>query len=151
MSGGGEQKGASVAVAARFFGKYEHALDAKGRLILPARLRVHFDRPGFLAPHLEGCLALWRDEEFQEEIAVRLGLAEQSTATRNEVREWSSNVFEAEIDRQGRMAIPTDLRDYAQLGQEVLVIGMINRVELWAPEIWAHRDRERAPSSGHGG
>jgi MraZ protein len=140
-----------VAVAARFFGRYEHALDAKGRLILPAKLRAHFDRPGYLAPHLEGCLALWRDEEFQEEINVRLALAEEGPAQRNEVREWSSKVFEAEIDRQGRMAIPTDLRDYAALGQEVLVVGMINRVELWAPEVWALRVHETTPSSGNSG
>jgi MraZ protein len=125
-----------VALGARFFGKYEHALDAKGRLILPARLRGNFDRPGYLAPHLEGCLALWRSEEFDEEIATRLALAEGSVAERNAVREWSSAVFEVEIDRQGRMAIPTDLRDYAALRQEVLVVGMINRVELWSPERW---------------
>jgi MraZ protein len=126
-----------VALGAKFFGKYEHALDAKGRLILPARLRGSFDRPGYLAPHLEGCLALWRSEEFDEEIATRLALAEGSTAERNAVREWSSAVFEVEIDRQGRMAIPTDLRDYAALRQEVLVVGMINRVELWSPERWS--------------
>ena len=142
----GERKEASVALGARFFGRYEHALDAKGRVILPARLRVHFDRPGYLAPHLEGCLALWRVEEFEEEIATRLAQADTDAASRNEVREWSSAVFEVEIDRQGRMAVPSDLREYARLRQEVLVVGMINRVEFWAPEVWASKERITSPA-----
>ncbi|MCU1489364.1 MAG: MraZ protein [Acidimicrobiaceae bacterium] len=129
-----------MALGARFFGRYEHALDAKGRLILPAKLRGHFDRPGFLTPHLEGCLALWTEAEFEKEIEVRLSAAEGDPAARNEVREWSAAVFEAEIDRQGRMAVPPHLRAYAGLQQEVLVVGMINRVELWAPPAWESKE-----------
>jgi MraZ protein len=134
-------------LGARFFGRYEHSLDAKGRLILPAKLRTHFSQPGFLAPHLEGCLALWTDAEFEKEIEIRLRLADDNPATRNEVREWSAAVFEAEIDRQGRMAIPTHLRSHAELTQEVLVIGMINRVELWSPPRWASKERAEPASS----
>ena len=134
-------KGAhALSLGARFFGKYEHSLDAKGRLILPAKLRVHFDRPGFLTPHFEGCLALWRVEEFDAEIEIRLAEAGGDARTRNSVRDWSANVFEVEIDRQGRMAIPAELREYAQLQQEVLVTGMINRVELWSPQVFATKN-----------
>src|ERR1700722_5771510 len=115
------------------FGSYEHSLDVKGRVILPARLRVHFAQPGFLTPHLEGCLALWRSDEFDSEVAARLAMAETDVVARNEVRQWSSDVFEADIDKQGRMLVPPNLRNYADLGleQPVLIIGMINRVELW--------------------
>ena len=125
-----------MSVATRFFGRYDHALDAKGRVILPAKLRVHFTQPGFLTRHLEGCLALWTSEEFDKEVELRLEAAEQDVVERNKVREWSASVYEAEIDRQGRMAIPANLRDYAGLHQEVVVIGMINRVELWSPARW---------------
>lgn len=128
-----------MALGARFFGRYEHALDAKGRIILPAKLRGPFDQHGFLTPHLEGCLALWTDEEFDKEVAVRLEQAEGDTAARNGVRDWSAAVFEAEIDKQGRMPIPPHLRAYAGLEQEVLVVGMINRVELWSPSAWEGR------------
>lgn len=127
-------------LGAKFFGRYEHSLDAKGRVILPAKLRVHFAQPGFLAPHLEGCLALWTVEEFDKEVAVRLAQAEGDPRSRNAVRDWASAVFEAEIDRQGRMPIPAHLRSYASLEQEVLVVGMINRVELWSPRSWAAKD-----------
>jgi MraZ protein len=136
-----------VALGARFFGRYEHSLDAKGRLILPAKLRVHFTQPGFLTPHLEGCLALWTVEEFEKEIAIRLAQADEGMRSRNDVRDWSAAVFEAEIDRQGRMPIPTHLRQYAGLGPEVLVIGMINRVELWSPAAWEAKEVGDGPTA----
>ena len=80
---------------ARFFGSYEHSLDIKGRLILPARLRVHFTQPGFLTPHLEGCLALWRSEDFDREVDVRLAAAEvRPGISGTGSRDWAANVFE---------------------------------------------------------
>lgn len=136
-----------MTLGTRFFGKYEHALDAKGRVILPAKLRSHFSEPGFLTRHLEGCLALWTSEEFEKEIEVRLAQAEGDPVARNAVREWSAAVFEAEIDRQGRMPVPAHLRSYAGLEQEVLVVGMINRVELWAPAAWGAKQLDGAASS----
>jgi MraZ protein len=134
-----------VALGARFFGRYEHSLDNKGRVILPAKLRVHFPQPGYLTPHLEGCLALWTNEEFEKEVEARLTQADADAVERNRVRDWSAAVFEAEIDRQGRMPIPANLRSYAGLEQEVFIIGMINRVELWAPGAWDAKQIDGAP------
>jgi MraZ protein len=139
-----------VALGARFFGRYEHSLDSKGRLILPAKLRVHFSQPGFLTPHLEGCLALWTSDEFEKEIEVRLAQAEGDPVERNRVRDWSAAVFEAEIDRQGRMPVPAHLRAYAGLEQEVLVVGMINRVELWAPRAWEAKQLDDVAAAAEG-
>lgn len=127
-------------LAGKFFGSYEHSLDAKGRVILPAKLRVHFSEPGYLTPHLEQCLALWTVDEFTKEVALQLARADEGVTRRNAVRDWSAAVFEAEIDRQGRMAIPAHLRSYAALDQEVLVVGMINRVELWSPRLWSEKE-----------
>lgn len=132
-------------LGARFFGRYEHTLDAKGRLILPAKLRGPFGQLGYLAPHLEGCLALWTADEFESEVTSRLESAALDPVSRNRVREWSAAVFEAEIDRQGRMPVPANLRAYACLEQEVLVIGMINRVELWSPAVWVEKQLEESP------
>jgi MraZ protein len=103
-------------------------------------LRAHFSQPGFLTRHLEGCLGLWTNEEFDKEVELRLEDAEHDALARNRVREWSAAVFEAEIDRQGRIAIPAHLRSYAHLEQEVVIIGMINRVEFWSPEQWAEKE-----------
>jgi MraZ protein len=133
-----------VVLGSRFFGSYEHSLDAKGRLILPAKLRGPFVAGGFLSPHLEGCLGLWPAEAFEKEIEKRLAQAAGDAVERNEVREWAAAVFEADIDRQGRMVVPAHLRAYAGLEDEVLVIGMIDRVELWSPSAWASKAR-RSP------
>lgn len=129
-----------MSLGSRFFGRYEHALDLKGRVILPAKLRLHFSRPGYLTTHFEGCLALWTEEEFEREVEIRQDQSDANPVSRNLVREWSSAVFEVEVDRQGRMPIPANLRSYAGLEQEVLIIGMINRVELWSPSRWSLKD-----------
>jgi len=150
--GGDHEKGTcGLSLGARFFGRYEHTLDAKGRVILPAKLRVHFPQGGFLTPHLEGCLGLWTSEEFEQEIALRLTQAEGDPISRNEVRDWSAAVFEAEIDRQGRMAVPSHLRSYATLEGDVLIIGMINRVELWSPTAWSARELGAGADPGASG
>jgi len=103
-------------------------------------MRLHFSRPGYLTTHLEGCLALWTAEEFELEVETRQEQSDSDAISRNIVREWASAVFEVEVDRQGRMQIPVNLRSYAGLEQEVLIIGMINRVELWSPSKWARKD-----------
>ncbi|HUY07534.1 MAG TPA: division/cell wall cluster transcriptional repressor MraZ [Acidimicrobiales bacterium] len=142
-----EERAPSLSLGSRFFGRYEHALDLKGRVILPAKLRVHFSRPGYLTSHLEGCLALWTAEEFEREVEIRQAQSDADPVSRNVVREWASAVFEVEVDRQGRMPIPANLRSLAELEHEVLIIGMINRVELWSPLRWEEKDLGEARSS----
>jgi MraZ protein len=129
-----------LSLGSRFFGRYEHALDLKGRVILPAKLRVHFSRPGYLTSHLEGCLALWTADEFEHEVEIRQAQSDADPISRNIVREWASAVSEVEVDRQGRMPIPGNLRAVAGLEHEVLIIGMLNRVEIWSPERWSAKD-----------
>jgi MraZ protein len=120
-------------------GRYEHSLDIKGRVILPAKFRSHFEKGGYLAQQSEGCLALWTPGEFDRQMAVMLERAGESRANRNRARLWAASSHEVEIDRQGRMAIPAHLREFAGLDSEVLVHGAIDRVELWNPSLWAER------------
>jgi MraZ protein len=126
-------------VVARFFGRFEHSLDAKGRLILPAKFRVDFDDGGFLTQNVDGCLALWPPDAFEAQMTSMLERAAVGRADRNLVRIWASNSHEVEVDRQGRLAIPTRLRDFASLTAEVLVNGAIDRVELWDPARWEEK------------
>jgi len=124
---------------ARFYGRYEHSLDGKGRVILPARFRGPFEHGGFLSANQDGCLALWTPAQFDLQSDEWLGRSGSSRDGRNLARVWSSASHELDIDRQGRMAIPLQLREWAHLEGEVLIVGVINRVELWNPAAWAEK------------
>jgi MraZ protein len=124
---------------ARFYGQYEHSLDDKGRVILPARFRGPFEHGGFLTANQDGCLALWTPDEFEVQSQVWLERSASGKDDRNMARMWASMSHELDIDRQGRMAIPPQLREFANLEGEVLVVGSIDRVELWNGTAWAEK------------
>jgi MraZ protein len=124
---------------ARFFGRFEHGLDAKGRVILPAKFRVHFEHGGYLTQYHDGCLALWTPDEFEKRMVEMQTSATEGPNERNLARVWASGSSEVEIDRQGRMPIPGHLREFAGLDGDVLVHGVIDRVELWNPAVWDQR------------
>jgi MraZ protein len=125
-------------VAPKFFGRYEHSLDSKGRVILPARFRPDFDATVFVTAHSERCLALWTPAEFQVKFDEALARQGRSTEDRNFARMWSATSSEEKIDAQGRVMIPPKLRTYANLEVDspVLVTGSLDRIELWNPEDW---------------
>ncbi|MHB1852141.1 MAG: division/cell wall cluster transcriptional repressor MraZ [Acidimicrobiales bacterium] len=124
---------------AAFVGRYEHSLDSKGRVILPAKFRADFERGGYLTEHREGCLALWTPGEFQRQLQALQEEAAKGRTARNRARLWAASSHEVEIDRQGRMAIPAHLRGFASLEGDVLVHGAIDRIELWNPALWEER------------
>ena len=123
----------------RFYGRYEHSLDPKGRVILPAKFRVHFELGGYLTQYHQGCLALWTPEEFEVQSAALEAAQALGPAERNLARVWAAGTQEVEVDRQGRVAIAPPLRAFAQLDGGVLVMGAINRIEMWSPERWSEK------------
>ena len=128
-------------MAARFFGRYEHSLDLKGRIILPARFRADFGPQAFITQYLERCLALWPTDEFEKQMAEQERQQELGQTERNLARFWAAGTSEVDIDRQGRLIIPGHLRDFARLDGAVLVLGALNRVELWDPAAWDRKVR----------
>ena len=126
---------------ARFFGRYEHSLDAKGRVILPAKFRAPFEHGGYLTNYSERCLALWTPEDFEAQMEQMEAQQDLGRDERNLARLWAAGTSEVDIDRQGRMAIPPYLRDFARLSGDVLVVGLMNRVELWNPAEWDNKVR----------
>ncbi|HEY3943329.1 MAG TPA: division/cell wall cluster transcriptional repressor MraZ [Acidimicrobiales bacterium] len=126
---------------AGFVGRYEHSLDTKGRVILPAKYRAAFEHGGYLTENQEGCLALWTPGEFERQMQAIHERSSEGRAQRNRARLWASTSHEVEIDRQGRMPIPLHLREFAALEGDVLVHGAIDRVELWSPTTWEERVR----------
>ncbi len=123
-----------------FVGQFQHSLDVKSRLILPAKFRTEFERGGHLSPNTEGCIALWTPGEFARQSEERL---EQSRAggalERQQVRYWAANSSDVEFDKQGRFALPLAIRDYGRLVGDVLVVGALDHVELWNPVTYAEQ------------
>ncbi len=124
-------------MAGRFFGRHEHSLDAKGRLILPARMRAHFEIQIYASQYFDRCLALWTPDQFELRLAGLQKVQHRGREERNAARVWTSGMAELELDRQGRIAIPSHLRDYALLESGVLVIGALDHIELWNPTEFA--------------
>lgn len=124
---------------APFVGRFEHTIDDKGRVTLPAKFRMPFEHGGYLTQGIDGCLALWTPEQFEAHAAVMQERAAQSQADRNLVRLWASGSTDLVVDRQGRISIPGRLRSFAGLTDDVLVLGTIDRVELWDPGRWEQK------------
>ncbi len=117
-----------------FVGQFQHSLDAKGRLILPVRFRPEFEHGGHLSPNTEGCVALWTPAEFARQTEERLAQSRQGAAhERQQVRFWAANSSDVEFDRQGRFALPSVIREYGGLRDDVLIVGALDHVELWNP------------------
>jgi MraZ protein len=119
-----------------FIGRHEHSLDAKGRIILPARFRSNFDTAAFVSKYTEGCLALFPPDAFEQKLGEMAAIQDRSPADRAMVRAWASGSMEVELDKQGRVAIPGYLREYAHLDNAVLIQGAISHIELWDPGVW---------------
>lgn len=118
-----------------FSGQYDHSLDSKGRLIIPAKFRPLLEEGCFLTRGLDGCLFLfplgvWK--ELRQKI-------QQLPLTNPVARAFSRLIFsgeECQLDRQGRILIPNHLREFAQLKDKVVVVGLGNRVEIWSEQGW---------------
>jgi len=124
---------------ARFFGTYEHSLDSKGRVILPSRFRGPFEHGGYLTQYRDGCLALWTPDGFERQMEDMQQRAASGKNDRNMARFWASATQDLEVDRQGRMALPSRMREYAGLESDVVIVGVIDRVELWDPTRWEEK------------
>ncbi len=123
----------------RFVGRYEHSLDTKGRLVLPARLRTPFEGlGGYLAKGQEGCLALWPHEGYEERLILLEARADATEDVRDRARVRLFAAAEHVVpDLQGRIAVAQYLQGWAGLDPtRVLVRGANRIVELWNVARW---------------
>jgi len=121
----------------QFLGTYSPRLDDKGRLFLPAKFRAELAEGLVIARGQDRCLYVWTPEEFAR-IADAARAAPSSVGeVRRHIRLLSSNASNEVPDRQGRITVSKDLRDYAGLDRDCAVIGAISRVEIWDAVRWA--------------
>ena len=117
-------------------GEYEHSLDAKGRLIMPAKIREDIGEKFIITKGLDGCLFGFSQNEWDnfEEKLKTLPLTNKNA--RDFVRFFLSGAIECEIDKQGRFLIASNLREYSNLEKEAVIIGVGTRIEIWNKEKW---------------
>ncbi len=119
-----------------FMGEYQHSVDAKGRLIVPAKFREELGECFVVTKGLDKCLFVYPQSEWKifEEKLKQLPLT--SADARKFVRYFFSGAIECELDAQGRIMIPSNLREYALLKKDIVSIGVNNRVEIWDKLNW---------------
>jgi MraZ protein len=118
-------------------GEYEHTLDDKNRLTLPAKFRDAFADGVVVTRGMDGCLFVFTPADWERFVAVRLeGLDPLSREARQLSRFMFAGASETELDRQGRVMIPPPLIQHAKLGKDVVVAGVRDHVEIWDRAAW---------------
>jgi MraZ protein len=118
-------------------GTYEHTIDDKNRLTLPAKFRESFAAGVVVTRGFDRCLQAYRGEDWVRLVESRLAALDPlRPETRKLQRFLFSGASEADIDRQGRVTIPPQLLRHAQLGREVVIAGMRDHLEIWDLEAW---------------
>lgn len=123
-----------------FYGEYEHTLDRKGRLIIPAKFREVFKEnyieKFYVTRGLDTCLFVFTEEEWRLQEQKFKALSFTKSQSRRFNRLYFSGACELTCDKQGRILLPQYLKTFAGIQREVMVVGISNRIEIWSKEGW---------------
>ena len=123
-----------------FYGEYKHSLDAKDRVIIPAKFREIFKEnyveKFFVTRGLDRCLFVFAEEEWKAQEKKFRDFSFTRQESRKFNRLYFSGASEVVCDKQGRILIPSYLKEYAEIKQDVVIIGVSDRIEIWSIEKW---------------
>lgn len=117
-----------------FMGEYSHSIDAKGRLIVPSKFREQLGNEFVVTKGLDGCLFVYSNAEWQR---IEENLREKPLTSKDArmfVRFFFAGAASCEVDKQGRILLPANLREYAGIDRDVVSLGVYSRVEIWSKE-----------------
>lgn len=118
-----------------FLGEHEYTIDAKGRMAVPAKFRTQLQKGAVISKGMGRCLSVYTMERWEEKSAELV-----AGKTSEELRDFERRIYpsasEVELDTQGRLMIPVKLRAYAELGNEVTVVGVRDHIEIWDRATW---------------
>ncbi len=131
-----EQSGLKVTKSGEFMflGEYNHNIDKKGRIIIPSKIRDNLTASFVITKGLDNCLFLYNADEWQILTDKVKALPVTDASVRKFVRFFFGGACEMELDGQGRVLLPSNLREYATLEKELVTVGVSNRVEIWSKE-----------------
>ena len=120
-----------------FMSEYNHTIDTKGRLIIPAKFRESLGEEFVVSKGMDGCLFVYANDDW---IAFEQKLRELPKITNKQTRSFSryflAGAAQVELDKQGRILVPPHLREFAELDKDVVLVGVGDRVEIWSKEKW---------------
>lgn len=125
-----------LGVVSMLMGEFRHNIDAKGRLIVPSKLREELGEQFVLTRGLDGCLFGYPMSEWNELESKLNDMPLAKKDARTFVRFFYSAATECELDKQGRINIPNTLRNYATITKECVIVGVSNRIEIWDEAKW---------------
>lgn len=127
-------------------GEFQHSLDIKGRVAVPAKWRDELRPTAIITRGLDNCLFVFTREEWTKLADKIIALPLAQANSRAFARLMLAGAMDAELDRQGRLLIPDYLRKYADLKKEVTIAGIMNRIEIWDSATWV-KYKERTESA----
>ncbi|RKD24091.1 cell division/cell wall cluster transcriptional repressor MraZ [Ammoniphilus oxalaticus] len=129
-----------------FMGEYQHSIDDKGRLTIPAKFRESLGADFLITRGLDNCLFVYPMEEWKALEGKLKALPFTRADARAFTRFFFSGATECELDKQGRVNIPAALRQHARLEKDCVVIGVSSRVEIWSRALWEDYATDSAES-----
>lgn len=126
-----------------FLGTHTPKLDEKGRLFLPAKFRDELSEGLVVTMGQERCLYVWPAAEFRTYTEQLRSAPVTNKRSRDYMRMLFAGASAEQADKQGRVTVPQNLRDYAGLGRDCVVVGAFNRVEIWDAQAWAEYSAEQ--------
>lgn len=123
--------------AMKLIGEYFYNIDSKGRIIIPSEFKEELGDKFFLVKGLEKCLTLYSEKAWEELLQKIEALPISNPYARSFIRFFGSGTKECTLDPQGRITIPTSLKNHADLNKKAVFVGLFNKVEIWSDELWS--------------
>ena len=123
-------------------GEFNHSIDSKGRLIIPSKLRDSLGEHFVITKGMDGCLFLYPENEWEAFEKKLRTLPLTNKKARDFKRFFLGSAVDGEIDKQGRVLLSSSLRTYASLEKEVVLAGVLDKVEIWSKEAWDARTND---------
>ena len=118
-----------------FMGEYDHTIDVKGRVIIPSKFREDLSGEFVITAGLDGCLFVYPMVEW-ERFIDELKRLPGSKEVRQLQRYFMAGGAACDMDKQGRVLIPNKLREHGEIEKDVVLVGVINKIEIWSQERW---------------
>ena len=119
-----------------FMGTYHNSIDQKNRMIVPSKHREQLGGRCILTRGLDPCLNIYSMEDWEKQVEKMSELPSTDRDVREFIRHFYANAVECEFDKQGRIVIPQDLKAYAHINRDLVTMGAMKKIEVWAEEVW---------------